>query len=437
MANENDKQLMAELVMFKKELQEKTGKYEAGGTSSKKEIVDQEQFLKQYKMRKNKKDEANDELEYSKYTRTSNYEIKDEVEFIIDRAKAMQWKEPRSMILINVLLCCYMISGDMKRAEMEYKKGSAIEVSNIDFLYNSAEFFLRKGKYEYALEYLAKLLKLSNDEDAFYLTGIILFMQGNQEMAVSLINKTILADKNSKRVYKNLLLIGMIMGSDFGKVIELSENLVNEDGKNIAARVLNGYMELQNDNFENYKNQERMIKTIRNESKSCHEPCMHVNRGILFAKKGSYRDAEEEFKTAEHYYENCLCSKIEMIRMFIDLKKYEEASQKISEVLKINTKFNPALVELLKLCYYLKKNEKIKSICDEILTNNKNTKVIIYKDGEKLTTYKLSEYTNNFSEKLNSYREISDSFSIESGNIMMIYKLYRDIGLCSVNKIEE
>lgn len=30
-------------------------------------------------------------------------------------------------------------------------------------------------------------------------------------MAVSLINKTILADKNSKRVYKNLLLIGMIM----------------------------------------------------------------------------------------------------------------------------------------------------------------------------------------------------------------------------------
>ena len=72
MANENDKQLMAELVMFKKELQEKTGKYEAGGTSSKKEIVDQEQFLKQYKMRKNKKDEANDELEYSKYTRTSN-----------------------------------------------------------------------------------------------------------------------------------------------------------------------------------------------------------------------------------------------------------------------------------------------------------------------------------------------------------------------------
>lgn len=87
---------------------------------------------------------------------------------------------------------------------------------------------------------------------------------------------------------------------------------------------------------------------------------------------------------------------------------------------------------MLKLCYYLRKDDKIKSISDEILLNNKNTRVYIYNDGEVLDSFKLEEYKNDFISKMKSYKEKADSFKIDSGNSMLIFKLFRDMRLCGI-----
>ena len=61
MARKDDKMLMAELMMFKKELQAKTGKI--SGEDLKKDKFDQEQFLKSMKQKKQKKDEETSEID--------------------------------------------------------------------------------------------------------------------------------------------------------------------------------------------------------------------------------------------------------------------------------------------------------------------------------------------------------------------------------------
>ncbi len=430
MAEKEDKMLMAELMMFKKELQAKTGS--SIGEDGRKDKLDQEQFLKSLKQKKQKKEDESSELDISKYVRSSNITFRDNINQIIEIAKEKQWKEPKSYILINVLFSCYMSMGDYKKAEQEHKKGAAIEGNNLDFLYNSAEFYFRNGKMGQSVEYLTRILKSCSDEDALYLMGIIFFFQGNLEKAVQLINKTILNDKNSKRVYKNLLFIALMMSGQREKIVELVHSLVEEDGKNIAARIVCENLEVDRRDFESYSTQERMVGKLLGEGDTVYSPCIHVNKAIYFMENRRYKEAEIELLLAEKKYPECICAKVERIRSYIEQKKYEESFLTAQDALKINIKFNPVLVELLKLCYYLRKDDKIKSIADEILLNNRNTRVYLYKNGEALDSFKLEEFKTDFIEKMKSYKEKADSFKIDSGNSMLIYKLFREFRLCGI-----
>lgn len=430
MAGKDDKMLMAELMMFKKELQAKTGKI--SGEELKKDKFDQEQFLKNMKQKKQKKDEENSEIDISRYVRSSNITFRESIIQLIETAKEKQWKEPKSYMLINVLFACYMSLGDYKKAELEYKKGIALEGNNSDFLYNSAEFYFRTGKMGQAVECLTKILKNAQDEDALYLMGAIFYMQGHLENALQLINKTILNDKNSKRVYKNLLFIALMMNGQREKVLELVHSLVEEDGKNIAARIVCENLEVDRRDFESYSTQERMVGKLLGENDTVYSPCIHVSKAIYFLENRRYKEAEIELMLAEKKYPECICAKVERIRSYIEQKKYEESFLTAQDALKINIKFNPVLVELLKLCYYLRKDDKIKSISDEILLNNKNTRVYLYNNGEVIDSFKLEEYKNDFISKMKSYKEKADSFKIDSGNSMLIYKLFRDTRLCGI-----
>jgi tetratricopeptide (TPR) repeat protein len=436
MPDTEEKRIMEELMRIRRELEIKTGKTDTE-EQKKTNVVEQEKFLKMIKQRKTQKEEIKEkktETDISKYIRVTNFNGLENINEIIDIAKEKAWKESRSFNYINVLMSSYMILGDIKKAEIELKKGNALESGNVDFLYNSAYLFFIQGKLKETGDIITRILKIENDLDTLYLMSRLLYIEGFREKAVQIINKAVVNDKNPARLYKNIMLMVLISGNK-DKQLEILENLIEEDGKNIAARVVLEEMELYSGNMESYINQERMIKKIREEKEIPNMPCIHVNRGIYYRKTGKYREAEEEIESAEKYYPECICAKTERIKLYIKQKRYEEIYSGAVSALKIDAKFIPLLVELLKLCYYLRKDDKIKAIADEILSINKSSKLYIYEKDGKILNFKLNEIKDSIGEILNKYRENMERFEIESENSMEINKLFRNSKLCSSREL--
>ena len=327
-----------------------------------------------------------------------------------------------------------MITNDLKKAEIEYKKGLALERNNIDFMYNSAYFQLLNGKLKEAGEIINKILKIDNDVDSVYLMALLFYVEGTYEKVIPVINKAVLNDKKAGRLYQNLLFIVLMSGTR-EKQIEVLGNLIEEDGKNIGARVVLEDLEILSGDIESYINQERMIKKIRENIEVSNMPCIHVNRAMYYRKTRKYREAEDELNSAEKYYPNCICGKTERIKLYIQQKKYDEIYGSVVSGLKMDVKFIPLLVELLKLCYYLRKDDKIKNIIDEILLATKTGKIIIYGNNDEIISeIKLEDIRENFIESLNKYKDIMSNFEVEAGNVIRIYKLFRNIKLCSIRE---
>lgn len=435
MPDKDDKYLMQELIMIRKEMEIKTGKIDTE-EQKKTNTVEQEKFIKMIKQKKIKNEENKEkknEVDISKYVRVSNFNGLENIGEIMEIAKEKAWKESRSFTYINILMSAYLICGEAKKAEVEFKKGSALESNNIDFMYNTAYMYFLQGRLKEAGEVITKILKIENDIDTMYLMAELLYLEGFQDKAAQIINKAVVNDKNPGRLYNNLMFMVLISGNK-EKHREILENLIEEAGKNIGARVLLEDMELQVENMESYINQERMIKKIREDREIVNMPCIHVNRAIYYRKTGKYREAEEELERAEKYYSNCICAKTEMIKLYIKQKKYEEIYGSAVSALKIDVKFTPLLVELLKLCYYLRKDDKIRAIADEILSTNKNSKLIIYQKEGEILNFKLESIKENISEILNKYKENIVDFEIEVQNSMQIYKLLRGAQICTVRE---
>lgn len=433
MPDTDEKKIMEELMRIRKELEIKTGRTDSE-EQKKTNVVEQEKFLKMIKQKKIQSEEKKEETDILKYTRPTYFNGVENINEIIEIAKEKAWKESRSFTYINILMAAYMVSGEIKKAETELKKGNSLESGNIDFMYNSAYLLFLQGRLKETGEIITKILKTENDLDTLYLMAELLYIQGFREKAVQIINRAVLNDKTAARLYKNIMFISLISGNR-EKQSEILENLIEEEGKNIAARVILEDMELNTENMESYINQERMIKKIREEKEIVNMPCIHVNRGIYYRKTGKYRESEEEFETAEKYYSECICAKTERVKLYIKQKRYEEIYLGAVSALKIDVKFIPLLVELLKLCYYLRKDDKIKTIADEILAISKNSKLhIILKDG-KILNFKLEEIKDSIEEVLSKHREDMETFEIESENSMGIYKLLRNNKLCNVREL--
>lgn len=436
MNDKDDKVLMRDLMNMKKEMEIEAGKVETE-SAKKTSVLEQEKFIKMIKQKKQQKEEQKEKMmqqDISKYSKVLNFTELENISEIIEIAKEKVWREPRNLQYINILMSAYMITNDLKKAEIEYKKGLALERNNIDFLYNSAYFQLLNGKLKEAGEIINKILKIDNDVDSVYLMALLFYVEGTYEKVIPVINKAVLNDKKAGRLYQNLLFIVLMSGTR-EKQIEVLGNLIEEDGKNIGARVVLEDLEILSGDIESYINQERMIKKIRENIEVSNMPCIHVNRAMYYRKTRKYREAEDELNSAEKYYPNCICGKTERIKLYIQQKKYDEIYGSVVSGLKMDVKFIPLLVELLKLCYYLRKDDKIKNIIDEILSATKTGKIIIYGNNDEIISeIKLEDIRENFIESLNKYKDIMSNFEVEAGNVIQIYKLFRNIKLCSMRE---
>lgn len=436
MNDKDDKVLMRDLMNMKKEMEIEAGKVETE-SAKKTSVLEQEKFIKMIKQKKQQKEEQKEKMmqqDISKYSKVLNFTELENISEIIEIAKEKVWREPRNLQYINILMSAYMITNDLKKAEIEYKKGLALERNNIDFMYNSAYFQLLNGKLKEAGEIINKILKIDNDVDSVYLMALLFYVEGTYEKVIPVINKAVLNDKKAGRLYQNLLFIVLMSGTR-EKQIEVLGNLIEEDGKNIGARVVLEDLEILSGDIESYINQERMIKKIRENIEVSNMPCIHVNRAMYYRKTRKYREAEDELNSAEKYYPNCICGKTERIKLYIQQKKYDEIYGSVVSGLKMDVKFIPLLVELLKLCYYLRKDDKIKNIIDEILSATKTGKIIIYGNNDEIISeIKLEDIRENFIESLNKYKDIMSNFEVEAGNVIQIYKLFRNIKLCSMRE---
>ncbi len=436
MNDKDDKVLMRDLMNMKKEMEIEAGKVETE-SAKKTSVLEQEKFIKMIKQKKQQKEEQKEKMmqqDISKYSKVLNFTELENIPEIIEIAKEKVWREPRNLQYINILMSAYMITNDLKKAEIEYKKGLALERNNIDFMYNSAYFQLLNGKLKEAGEIINKILKIDNDVDSVYLMALLFYVEGTYEKVIPVINKAVLNDKKAGRLYQNLLFIVLMSGTR-EKQIEVLGNLIEEDGKNIGARVVLEDLEILSGDIESYINQERMIKKIRENIEVSNMPCIHVNRAMYYRKTRKYREAEDELNSAEKYYPNCICGKTERIKLYIQQKKYDEIYGSVVSGLKMDVKFIPLLVELLKLCYYLRKDDKIKNIIDEILLATKTGKIIIYRNNDEIISeIKLEDIRENFIESLNKYKDIMSNFEVEAGNVIQIYKLFRNIKLCSIRE---
>ena len=436
MNDKDDKVLMRDLMNMKKEMEIEAGKVETE-SAKKTSVLEQEKFIKMIKQKKQQKEEQKEKMmqqDISKYSKVLNFTELENIPEIIEIAKEKVWREPRNLQYINILMSAYMITNDLKKAEIEYKKGLALERNNIDFMYNSAYFQLLNGKLKEAGEIINKILKIDNDVDSVYLMALLFYVEGTYEKVIPVINKAVLNDKKAGRLYQNLLFIVLMSGTRENQ-IEVLGNLIEEDGKNIGARVVLEDLEILSGDIESYINQERMIKKIRENIEVSNMPCIHVNRAMYYRKTRKYREAEDELNSAEKYYPNCICGKTERIKLYIQQKKYDEIYGSVVSGLKMDVKFIPLLVELLKLCYYLRKDDKIKNIIDEILLATKTGKIIIYRNNDEIISeIKLEDIRGNFIESLNKYKDIMSNFEVEAGNVIQIYKLFRNIKLCSIRE---
>ena len=436
MPDVKDKVLMQELMFIKKEMEEKTGKNSVE-EQKKINIAEQERFIKmmrQKKIQSEENKEKRNERDISRYVRVCNFNGNEDIGEIVEISKERSCKEPRNFNYINILMASYLVNGDYKKAELEHKKGNSLESVNLDFLYNSAVMYLFNGKLKDAGECIGKILKVDSDIETMYLMAQLFYLEGYGDKSVQIINKALLSDKNTGRVYRNIMFMILIAGTK-EKQIEVLNNLIEEEGKNIGARVALEEFEIENGNKESYVNQERVIKKIIGETEVVNKPCIHVNRAMYYRKIGKYLEAEAEIEKAEKYYPNCICAKTERVRVYIDQKKYEEIYNSAISALKIDLKFKPLLVELLKLCYYLGKDDKIKTISDEIITINKNTKVILKcKNDEKVEFY-LENIKENFRDSIVKYKDNLENIELDAGNKTKIYKLMRTMRMCSAREL--
>ena len=67
----------------------------------------------------------------------------------------------------------------------------------------------------------------------------------------------------------------------------------------------------------------------------------------------------------------------------------------------------------------------------DILSKNK---VIYGNNDEIISEIKLEDIRENFIESLNKYKDIMSNFEVEAGNVIQIYKLFRNIKLCSIRE---
>lgn len=418
-SSKDEKIIQAGFMMVKKELEKKVGRSPKKESTNK---VNQDELLKKLKIKK----EKNEEIKFDIYKLDRVRKYSDE----IDPNKALKvikeklWTKTKDVKIINLAMVCHMKLENYDKALVEYKKGIYIEPENNDLNYNYIELKLFQKKIEEAYILLLKKVNKKVELEDLYLLGIVLYLKNQEKEALNKIVLALKKDKEYNRVYKFYTFISLLK-KDENKIKISLKKLLEKDTKEMTARILLSDINLANN--------EKIEEEIRDEK---YKPCIFVNRARYLMENGEYEKTNECLIEALAYNSNCICAKVEKSRLHILEKKYEEVYEELEQALKFKGNFLPLLNEILKLSYYLKKESMFGKIITVLKKKNPNLEILIYTKEKQILKIKIAELKENFYHKLKmlleKYKDLTPYFSIELGNEMKIYQLFRDIRICEL-----
>lgn len=404
----------AGLVMIKKELEEKTGRT---GSSSSSKATNQDEFLK----RLNNKKKINEETEIDISNLNRSYKFTEDVDVnkILEYTKDKQWSDNKNIQLINVTMIAYGLTGDYKRAEIEYKKAINIDPKNEDIMYNIGEIYLKQGELQQALEKLMPLVKTGNDHDAIYLTAFILYLQGKKEQAGGLIATALKTDTEIERVHINFAFLSLIR-ENYAKAEEILTELINNVPSNIIGRIVLMYIEVHRGNHDKYKADLEVVKQLIRDPKSIYMKYIELSKLYYLERKKICNEVE---KYNENLEINNLFSFYERNRYNLICKKDAIIYDNFKEIVLKNISFKPLLILLFKASYILKKGEDFNKVLSLLVKTMPEQTISLFVRGE-IVPVKIKEFVKKISTYKNYDINVEIDGEIEPFNDFCIYLLH-------------
>jgi len=422
--SKEDKIIKAGFMMVKKELEVKTGRMPK---KEKKKIVNQEDLLKKIKKEKI----INSEINFDIYELDRMRKYKNEIDpnLALKVIKEKLWVKSKDLEIINLAMVCYMKLENYEKALVEYKKGMYIDSKDNNLNYNYIELKLIQGEIEEAYKLLIKKTNKKIELEDLYLLGIVLYLKNQEKEALDKIVLALKKDTDYNRVYKFYTFISLLKGDRKKAKISL-EKLLEKNIDEMSARILLNDLNLA----DNGKVQENLIDDK-------YMSCILVNKAKYLIEQKDYEEADKKIREALIYNPKCICAKIEKSRLYIEQSRYEEIFEEIESTLKYDNTFLPLLNEILKIAYYLRKDELIKKLVTIILSRNVNLEMLIYTKEKKIAKIRVKDIQNNFPGKLHmlldKYKDLKPEFSLVLKNEMEIYQLFRDIKMCEIKGLKK